>query len=328
MNVIFDWDDRTEKLQNIHTGDERRSTTSHTYAAPGTYYPKIKIYNYLLDCSDQTLTLLPPLIVDYPLEGFFLVGPPISLLTHPDYATKTHFVAIEFQLCVLEGVNTPIYAKMEVEYGDKQSEIAKFLCKREDIGSKYNYCPSYPSNYVFCSFTPVHKYYITGNVMVKVRLWNAISSYYLEFGHLIYSQIKDVKNNLYLLPLGKEASRLPEEEMKTWESPYYPLGNTILFLSNMSYGTETKLTYWWDFGDNLHEVTSSSFARHKYREPGEYIISLNVSNPLSTESIDQVINYVFPTKVLLTYTGRIHIQRSISNICILIEKIIFFSCSH
>ena len=304
--VTFDWGDQTPPVANSHFTDERDSNSSHVYREPGTFYPKINIHNYLLDCSNQTLHLLPPLIVDYLIEGFVIVGAPIALLTHPNYNRQTHSVTLKFQLCAQQGINTPIYLKMRIDYGDGGESIAAYICNSANIGNQPNFCPF---NYTFCAFTPEHDYYITGDVVVKAYLWNTLNSVNIEFSHTIYSEIKDIKNFLYVLPYGYELSDVLEELLRLWESPYYPLENTILFASNMTYGSETNLTYWWNFGDNSAEITPVCFARHKYQLPGEYVITLNVSNPLSTSTITEVINYVSPSNAFRIQTGKIIAQR-------------------
>ena len=54
VNVIFNWGDGTESL-NVHSDNSRISTASRNYSVPGKYFGFVTIYNYLLDCSNQTL---------------------------------------------------------------------------------------------------------------------------------------------------------------------------------------------------------------------------------------------------------------------------------
>ena len=307
VTVVFDWDDKTDQSINIHPDAARNSTTSHIYTVPGTYIPKVNIFNYIDDCSNQTIQLKSPIIVDYVLQEFVLKGPQLSLLTHPDYQSTTHFIPIKFELCVLQEISTPIYAKMKINYGDGDQITTPFICNISSIGTEHNYCPT---DYTFCSFAPEHKYYITGSIYVKAIIWNTINKLELAFEHLVYSEIKDVKQYLYVLPYGLNAtSEIPNEFSQLWESPYYPLENNILFFSNMTYGHETNLTYWWNFGDNSTMITSEGFARHKFELPGEYQITVNVSNPLSTETINELINFVFASQTIFRQTGKILVQR-------------------
>ena len=54
MNVIFNWGDGKETM-NVHSDNTRNSIATHNYSVPGRYYGNVTIFNYLLDCSNQTL---------------------------------------------------------------------------------------------------------------------------------------------------------------------------------------------------------------------------------------------------------------------------------
>ena len=56
VKLIFNWGDGTSD-EAIHTNNDRESEFTHVYDSIGTYYPTVSIWNYLLDCSNQTLQL-------------------------------------------------------------------------------------------------------------------------------------------------------------------------------------------------------------------------------------------------------------------------------
>ena len=56
VKLIFNWGDGTSN-EAIHTNNDRESEFTHVYVSIGTYYPTVSIWNYLIDCSNQTLQL-------------------------------------------------------------------------------------------------------------------------------------------------------------------------------------------------------------------------------------------------------------------------------
>ena len=56
VKLIFNWGDGSND-EAIHTNNDRESEFTHVYENIGTYYPTVSIWNYLIDCSNQTLQL-------------------------------------------------------------------------------------------------------------------------------------------------------------------------------------------------------------------------------------------------------------------------------
>ena len=56
INVEFEWDDGSNFTLYNFSNAARQETASHIYSGQGTFNPSVTIYNYLLDCSRQTLT--------------------------------------------------------------------------------------------------------------------------------------------------------------------------------------------------------------------------------------------------------------------------------
>lgn len=56
--VEYDWDDGSNTTME-YTNASRQSVASHLYAEQGNYNPTVTIYNYIIDCSRQTLNKNP-----------------------------------------------------------------------------------------------------------------------------------------------------------------------------------------------------------------------------------------------------------------------------
>ena len=56
VKLIFDWGDGTSD-KVTHTDNVRISEFTHVYQTFGTFYPNVRIWNYLIDCRNQTLYL-------------------------------------------------------------------------------------------------------------------------------------------------------------------------------------------------------------------------------------------------------------------------------
>ena len=56
IKVRFNWGDGSSD-ENNHADNARYSEYSHRYTQSGTFYPSVSIWNYLIDCSNQTLQL-------------------------------------------------------------------------------------------------------------------------------------------------------------------------------------------------------------------------------------------------------------------------------
>ncbi len=68
----------------------------------------------------------------------------------------------------------------------------------------------------------------------------------------------------------------------------------VVFLNRTALGTETDLSYRWDFGDGsaIKTTTSKDSVSHIYTEPGVYEVTLEVDAPLGTFKSDPVKVYV------------------------------------
>lgn len=283
------------------TGNQRSDSSTHLYTYAGTFMPRVSIYNYFLDCSNQTNYPPTPMMVDALIPSFKLTGDPICLLLHPDHNTTTHFGERNFQICIPNLAAAPIYAKMSINWGDGTNEVFNFTCNSTMIGSSVNFCSS---GYTFCAFTPYHKYYIWGQIYTNGIIWNALNSKPAYFSHHMYSQVTEIRENLYAISESTnftlEGGSGYNSAWDEWYSSYYPLENRIWFISNMTYGTETNLTYWWNFGDGIQYISARPYAVHQYANPGAYVVTLNVSNPLSSEKTTNVINTWNETLVVST----------------------------
>ena len=89
--VSSDCGDGTSLTVNIHEDARRISIAGYNYSVPGIYYPAVTIINYIRDCSYPPTTG-NPVIVDFGIPNFIIIGKPISLLLHPDAYVATHFV--------------------------------------------------------------------------------------------------------------------------------------------------------------------------------------------------------------------------------------------
>lgn len=84
------------------------------------------------------------------------------------------------------------------------------------------------------------------------------------------------------------------------QSPYYPLENYIWFSANSTHGFEIIAVLpnsKWSFGDGgsangyFDLKLNKFFVYHKYKNPGVYNVSLNVSNICNTVLVQSVMNY-------------------------------------
>ena len=74
VKVLFDWGDGNRD-ENIHTNNPRLSEYLHVYQSIGKFYPSVRIWNYLIDCSNQTRELQSensstPVRILIPITGF------------------------------------------------------------------------------------------------------------------------------------------------------------------------------------------------------------------------------------------------------------------
>ena len=83
MNVKFDWGDGMNDVQ-MYTDNSRKSEYSHLYANPGNYFPTASIWNYMIDCSNQTLQLISDSIL-LPIEIFIPLSPISDLIISPNF---------------------------------------------------------------------------------------------------------------------------------------------------------------------------------------------------------------------------------------------------
>ena len=57
--VECDWGDESNNTVMEYTNAARQSVASHLYSGQGTFKPSVTIYNYIIDCSRQTLSKNP-----------------------------------------------------------------------------------------------------------------------------------------------------------------------------------------------------------------------------------------------------------------------------
>ena len=308
LTLWFDWGDGTPITPLNITDNGRSASATHQYTYPGTFLTSVKVFNYRVDCSNQTLALASPVQVDYPLPAYYLTGNPLSLMPHPNYTTSTHYAYRNFQLCIQANASVPIYPQFNFSFGDGTWKSGNFTCNASSLLSKdYNYCPA---NYSFCAYTPYHSFYLWGSVHTSASLWNFLNSVSVEFTHFIYSQVKDLQDMTYAIDSNTPVSiRGPNTLWQIKYTPYYPLQSSIWFVANLSYGPETNLTYYWSFGDGNYSISNSPFATHKYAAPGNYTVILNASNPLSSQKVNTIVNSD-PSNTFVA-TGVIIIQRCV-----------------
>ena len=75
------------------------------------------------------------------------------------------------------------------------------------------------------------------------------------------------------------------------------VGEVVVFNASRSFDMDNDaLTYYWEFGDgSVSPVTSSPIAEHIYKEPGEYRVTLHVSDGRS-ESTDVITVIIYETQ--------------------------------
>ena len=164
-----------------------------------------------------------------------------------------------------------------------------------------------PSGSTFCSIIPLNSYTIVGNLTASATLSNLVNQVVVSYNLFIYSQIHNLTDSLYAIPFGAtQSAPNPSNYWPLINIPYYPLERPLWFVSFLQFGTETPVTYWWNFGDGTYNITSIPYVLHQYVNPGTYIISLNTSNPVSNEQTGNIQNQLIPG---INQTGTLFIQR-------------------
>lgn len=269
-----------------------------TVSAPGDFQLQLLYVSPLI--NPATINVI--VAVDTIVPAAALVGAPIALLPTSDPNVANHFVALRFAMCYASGSLTPYRQWMNVSFGDGTAlEALSFQC---DSSQSIAQCPA---NYSFCAYTPSRNYSTTGNITASVTIYNALSNRTAAFNFFVYSQITGLSESLYVIPVGEnQAAPNASDYWPLMNTPYYPLEQSIWLVAHMSYGSETPVTYWWDFGDGNSTVTPNPYTQHSYSSPGLYMISLNVSNPLSSAQTALVANQ---QSAGASVTGYILVQR-------------------
>ena len=116
MKVKFDWGDGMNDVE-IYSDNSRESEFSHLYAKPGTYFPSVSIWNYLIDCSNQSLQLHSDNML-VPIEIF---NPPSTL---SDFTLTPNFTGwrrnVPFNLSVFIGNAT--FINLTINWNDSASD--------------------------------------------------------------------------------------------------------------------------------------------------------------------------------------------------------------
>lgn len=178
---------------------------------------------------------------------------------------------------------------MIFNYGDGNTySILNYLCNVSAADQSLQ-CPT---GYSFCIGIPFNSYTGFGNMTASATLYNSLyNQMNASLNFFIYSQIHNLTDSLYVMPFGFTQSA--PNSANYWpltNVPFYPLERPIWFVSTLQFGTETPVTYWWNFGDGSYNITTAPFVLHQYANPGTYNIKLNTSNPVSNDETNFIEN--------------------------------------
>lgn len=234
------------------------------------------------------ITITSIIEIDVPIPTAQIVGLPLALNPTADPNPANHYVNLKFILCYKTGAMLPRRQNMNFSYGDGRSLLfTNFTCNASAADTSLQ-CPS---NYSFCFEIPPNSYIIMGNLTASANLFNLHNQINASFNFFIYSQIYNLTDSLYAMPFGITQSSPNTTNFWTPSNiPYYPLERPIWFLSELQFGTETPVSYWWSFGDGTYNITFEPFILHQYTSPGSYKIILNTSNPVSNERTNLIFN--------------------------------------
>ena len=129
---------------------------------------------------------------------------------------------------------------------------------------------------------------------------------------------------LFILPASSTSRNTAVNQSYNWtllagpSNIYFAVGEPLLFWANMTFGTESPLTYSFTFGDNSSLISTLPTVTHTFTAPGVYTIGVNASNPLSNEAI-QSVNVYNSGKSILTQFGNIVLQYPVSTINVALD---------
>lgn len=173
---------------------------------------------------------------------------------------------------------------MNFSYGDGHSySISNYTCNTSAADTSLQ-CPTGNS---FCIGIPSNSYTLLGNLTAAATLYNPRNQTLVSFNFFIYSEVHNVTDSLYVMPLG--VSQSAPDTSNYWRPshiPYFPLERPIWFVSRLQFGSETPVSYWWSFGDGSYNITAEPFVLHQFPTPETYVIILNTSNPLSSDQTE------------------------------------------
>ena len=143
VKLQFKWGDGSSDLQ-MYPDNARESECSHVYARPGIYYPSVSIWNYLIDCSNQTLQLRSNNTL-LPVEIFIPLLPIEDFKVTPTLAAWCSMVP--FNLSVFIGYATLV--NLTIDWDDNTSDFLYMERLTNDMHKVFQYASNFCNLYIF-----------------------------------------------------------------------------------------------------------------------------------------------------------------------------------
>ena len=213
-----------------------------------------------------------------PIKGIRLSARKLNLMPAEDprqgevpihvFVERDVDIALDATVSVDFGDGTPNFNQSITDFLMQINENSPLDTPDEKLGRSLTYFYSQP-----------------GVFTIRLHFWNVATKATERFEVFVFEEITDITQTVkyttaLLPPLGAPNSTFDVNHYSEFGLISVPLDKATIL--TVSYATGTGLSYSWDFGDgpNSMMVTTEPRAAYWYQKPAEYLVTVNVSNPV------------------------------------------------
>ncbi|XP_071943838.1 uncharacterized protein [Antedon mediterranea] len=290
--IDFGDDEKVTKEQT----SEYRISVPHSFGDKGVFNVTVNATNSIGETST-----FANVTVQYPVKAYELKCQYLNKLGINEEGEPSH-VVIPIDVYRNDIFKEPTDAYFTIDFDDGSALCPmEEMCLLADV-SEHGVVETSKNTNNMLHVVKVNNEYSTSNsYTINLTIWNHVSNVVFQCDMLVLEGIEQLKQTVQYSDVYIDSQNATNTTDELLEEEYVALGNWVVVTTTIGAGSHVQYT--WDFGDSTAVKTTNEHTEiHQYSEPGSYIISVNASNPVSSEVASKQI-YVQEVVTDLRLTG-------------------------